>query len=344
MPPLAAGDAVSLFVARAQAAGAPLELSDDNRTVIADICSRLDGLPLAIELAAARTRAFPLQQISVAARTIDSGYSPVGRALHCLASRRCAPWSTGATSCSSTTSNASSNGWRCSRAVVISRRPRRCAPTTMLAADDLADLIHALVEKSLVIAVPRGDAVRFTPTADALPVRPGAARRTRRRRAHPRCNGEALRRAVRAERRRRTSGDRQRAWLTAIDQEHDNLRAALDWAVANDDAETALTIAGGHQLAALARRHGDRGQALARRRLRVRRRGAAERTRALALDRSRAPRLPRRLPRPLRRRPRGRARDLPPPRRRRIDRRWPTRSTPSYPTPEATSTRRAGAG
>jgi tetratricopeptide (TPR) repeat protein len=41
------------------------------------------------------------------------------------------------------------------------------------------------------------------------------------------------------------TGDIQRAWLTAIDQEHDNLRAALDWAVVNDDAETALTIAGG---------------------------------------------------------------------------------------------------
>ncbi len=40
------------------------------------------------------------------------------------------------------------------------------------------------------------------------------------------------------------TGDRQRAWLTAIDQEHDNLRAALDWAVANGDADTALLIAG----------------------------------------------------------------------------------------------------
>ena len=40
-------------------------------------------------------------------------------------------------------------------------------------------------------------------------------------------------------------GDEQRAWLIAIAQEQDNLRAALEWAVANDDAETALTIAGG---------------------------------------------------------------------------------------------------
>ena len=64
VPPLDADDAVSLFVARAQAAGAPLDLSDDHHASIAEICSRLDGLPLAIELAAARTRAFPLQQIS----------------------------------------------------------------------------------------------------------------------------------------------------------------------------------------------------------------------------------------------------------------------------------------
>jgi tetratricopeptide (TPR) repeat protein len=41
------------------------------------------------------------------------------------------------------------------------------------------------------------------------------------------------------------TGDIQRAWLTAIDAEHDNLRAALDWAIANDDAQTALLIAGG---------------------------------------------------------------------------------------------------
>ena len=36
-------------------------------------------------------------------------------------------------------------------------------------------------------------------------------------------------------------------------EEHDNLRAALEWAIANDDAETALMIAGGCELVALAR-------------------------------------------------------------------------------------------
>ena len=65
VPPLEVDDAVRLFVTRAQAAGAPLDLSGDERLgMIADICARLDGLPLAIELAAARARAFPIEQIA----------------------------------------------------------------------------------------------------------------------------------------------------------------------------------------------------------------------------------------------------------------------------------------
>ena len=66
VPPLGAADAVELFVERARAAGASLRLplSDPTRTAVSDICRRLDGLPLAIELAAARTRAFSIEQIS----------------------------------------------------------------------------------------------------------------------------------------------------------------------------------------------------------------------------------------------------------------------------------------
>ena len=63
VPPLAADDALQLFLARAQAVGSRLERSDDVLLAVAEICARLDGLPLAIELAAARTRAFPVQQI-----------------------------------------------------------------------------------------------------------------------------------------------------------------------------------------------------------------------------------------------------------------------------------------
>jgi predicted ATPase len=50
--------AVQLFVERAAVTANEFELDDDNASTIGDICRKLDGLPLAIELAAARVDAF----------------------------------------------------------------------------------------------------------------------------------------------------------------------------------------------------------------------------------------------------------------------------------------------
>jgi predicted ATPase/class 3 adenylate cyclase/DNA-binding CsgD family transcriptional regulator len=57
-------DAVRLFLDRAAKARPNFVLSTDNAPAIAQVCSRLDGIPLAIELAAARVRGMTIQQIA----------------------------------------------------------------------------------------------------------------------------------------------------------------------------------------------------------------------------------------------------------------------------------------
>ena len=60
---LSAAESVTLFVQRARAASASFHMTDENATAVADICLRLDGLPLAIELAAARIKLFSPQKM-----------------------------------------------------------------------------------------------------------------------------------------------------------------------------------------------------------------------------------------------------------------------------------------
>src|ERR1051325_10448124 len=61
VPPLASNAAVELFVERASAVKSDFTLTPDNARAIAEICAHLDGLPLAIELAAARIKLLPPQ-------------------------------------------------------------------------------------------------------------------------------------------------------------------------------------------------------------------------------------------------------------------------------------------
>jgi predicted ATPase len=61
---LCAIESVALFVERARAVRPDFDLTESSVRAIAEICRRLDGLPLAIELAAARLRALPVEQIA----------------------------------------------------------------------------------------------------------------------------------------------------------------------------------------------------------------------------------------------------------------------------------------
>ena len=61
---LAVSEAVRLFTERAQAVAANFRLTEDNAPLVAHVCQRLDGIPLAIELAAARVRLLSMEQIA----------------------------------------------------------------------------------------------------------------------------------------------------------------------------------------------------------------------------------------------------------------------------------------
>jgi predicted ATPase/DNA-binding SARP family transcriptional activator len=243
VPPLATGDAEQLFVTRARAAGAPLDVSDERLPLISDICLRLDGMPLAIELAAARTRAFPLEQIS--SRLNDRFRLLTGGSRTALPRqqtlRAVVDWSYDLLFDDEQRVferlSVFAGGCDLATAEVV------CADETLVA-DDLEDIIHALVDKSLVVAERRGTEVRFTQLQTLA--------HYGREKLAERGEAERVRDAMAAHYSRLCAGSaaaytgaHQHAWLTAIDQEHDNLRSALEWVVANGDAETALGIAGG---------------------------------------------------------------------------------------------------
>lgn len=63
-PSLADSESTQLFVDRAHAANSNFKLTDANASSVAQICHRLDGIPLAIELAAARTKLLSAEQIA----------------------------------------------------------------------------------------------------------------------------------------------------------------------------------------------------------------------------------------------------------------------------------------
>ncbi|MEP7045871.1 MAG: BTAD domain-containing putative transcriptional regulator [Ilumatobacteraceae bacterium] len=243
VPPLATDDARRLFIERARAAGASLALTDEVNAVISDICIRLDGLPLAIELAAARTRAFPIQQIS--SRLNDRFRLLTGGSRTALPRqqtlRAVVDWSY------ELLFNDEQRVFERLSVFLggcdLATAEAICADDSLDAAD-LGDIIQTLVDKSLVIAVPRGDELRFTQLQTLA--------QYGREKLAERGDAEKIRNAMSAHYGRLCArsanayiGDEQRSWLVTIDREQDNLRGALEWAVANDDADTALTIAGG---------------------------------------------------------------------------------------------------
>lgn len=229
VPALSDGDAVALFVERAAAARPDRPLGPEEHDAVADLCRHLDGLPLAVELAAARSRALSPGEIAA---------SLGGRFALLANGPRTAP-------ARHSTLRASMD-WSYDLLSDVERSLLRHLSVFAGAFD--ADAVHAvapeativeladLVQRSLVVATdgPTGTTYRLLETVrsyalDLLADADEEAATRRRHRDHYLLLAEKAQPMV--------SGPDQAAWMARLSAAVDNLSAALAWSRDHADAE-----------------------------------------------------------------------------------------------------------
>ncbi|MFD8249624.1 protein kinase [Nocardia sp. NPDC059691] len=240
-------DAVTLFVERAAAAVPGFALTENNVAIVTEICYRLDGLPLAIELAAARLRALTPEQIL---QRLADRYALLTRGSRSAPNRQqtmqwCIDWSY------SLCTPAEQSLWAqlsvFAGSFELDAAEQVCRND--IAAEDLLDVVTALVEKSILIREESGSAVRFRLLETV--------------RDYGRNKLEEVDQYTELRRRHRdwyrqlaesadTDGiiPHHLDWLARLNREQPNLREALDFCLADTEAEpdAALSFAAALQL------------------------------------------------------------------------------------------------
>ncbi|OHV38464.1 MULTISPECIES: BTAD domain-containing putative transcriptional regulator [Pseudofrankia] len=258
-PNTAAGDAlaypaVRLFADRAAAVRPGFTVRQDNVQTVVEICAALDGLPLAVELAAARLRQFTV--VEIANRLAAHGHFQLlsrgdrTAAVRQQTLRAAVEWSWDLLG--------PAEQVLARRFAVFSGGASLAAVEAVCEVADADEVLADLLDRSLVET--DGERYRMLDTirlfcAERLAQ---AGEQEPLRRAHARYHLELAQRADPHLRR-----SEQLDWLARLSAEHDNLMAALHWAV-RDDRETALRMVAA--LAAywwLSGRRGEAGQAAA---------------------------------------------------------------------------------
>lgn len=236
-------ESVRLFVARAQEVNANFAINPANAAAVAEICRRLDGLPLAIELAAARIKLLTPQ--ALADRLTNSLQVLTGGARNLPARqqtlRGAIDWSYTALEPDEQTLFA--------RMAVFAGGGTLTAIETICNADhdlrtDLLDGLSSLADKSLLRQDEgTGDEPRFAMLStireyayERLETRGEA---TTLRRAHA-----AYYLALAEQAEGHLTGVRQGEWLHRLEEEHDNMRVALRGALEQRETETAIRLVG----------------------------------------------------------------------------------------------------
>lgn len=236
-------EAVQLFTERAKEAFPAFEVSEENAAALAQVCRRLDGMPLAIELAAARVRVLSVEQI--ANRLDDSLHLLVGGRRTALARHKTLKatldWS------HDLLSDKERRTFR--RLAVFAGGFSLEAAEAVCAGEDIdraevLDLLSALIDRSLlVVGKQQGRAPRYRLLE---PIRQYSAEKLR-------SSGEE---AMLRKRHRdwyltlaetadpELHGPEQAIWVEQMEAEHDNLRAALAWSQREPDGiEPGLQLA-----------------------------------------------------------------------------------------------------
>ncbi|HEX9391521.1 MAG TPA: tetratricopeptide repeat protein [Usitatibacteraceae bacterium] len=221
---MSAFDAVRLFVDRAQSVQPAFRLSTQNAGAVAAICHRLDGLPLAIELAAARVLALPVEKI--AARLDDRFHLLTGgdRALpHHQTLRASIDWS------HDLLSEAErgllrrlavfAGGWTLEAAEAVGADGAADAHAVL-------DVLTALIEKSLVAPDADGERYRLLETVRAYAQEKLAGSGEA---ADVRNRHLAYCLALAETARPHLNGAAQGEWMARLDADHENLLAAHAW-------------------------------------------------------------------------------------------------------------------
>ncbi len=252
----ASSPAVALFVARARAVQPGFDLTGDNVASVMDVCRELDGLPLALELAAARVNVLPpatlLERLQHRLTVLTGGRRDAPDRHRAL--RNAIAWSYDLLSPDEQRLfrwlGVFAGGFTLATAEALCS-PGRPASTGSLdsSADDAASVLDglgALVEHSLVQAQQHDAAeARFrlleTIREHALERLTAADEADRARREHARV---FLDLAETAE--RHLLGAKRGIWLQRLDSDFDNIRAALAWCISpdGDDVETGQRAVG----------------------------------------------------------------------------------------------------
>ena len=235
---LAQYEAVRLLVERAAQVQPGFELNSGNASALAQICARLDGIPLAIELAAARLRLLSPSQI---AARLDQVFCILTGGSQAVLPRQqtlkaMIDWSYNLLSAREglllQRLAVFAGGWslEAAEAVCADEAGSEACSAETLAADEILDLLAQLVDKSLAIVLvqPGGARYRLLETVrqyarDRL-VETGCGSKMRDLHLayYARLSGAAE---------PHLRGKGQVEWLEHLDEELDNLRAALEWSL-----------------------------------------------------------------------------------------------------------------